>query len=237
MLNLTLNAGELPLYTTAQLETFSPAARSSQQRTAGDIAPMVARALERLEFCFERSRGKYTRAAGQAVVAFDHLNTDHYATYLYFLSNTLWRAGDSRTAAAVYGLNKALHGVDIFYEVELPDIFHLQHPVGTVLGRARYANYFVCYQRVSVGSSLEGDYPEFGEGVVMFGGSGVIGRARIGANNWLSVNTLVMNESTPADAAVFGSSPSLTMKSARRDVRGHFFDSGTTAASTAGKAA
>ena len=33
-------------------------------------------------------------------------------------------------------LNKALHGCDIYYEVALPSVFLLVHPLGTVLGRA-----------------------------------------------------------------------------------------------------
>ena len=41
-------------------------------------------------------------------------------------------------AAKVYALNKALHAIDVFYEVELPDLFCLQHPLGTMPGRARY---------------------------------------------------------------------------------------------------
>ena len=43
-------------------------------------------------------------------------------------------------ASKAYCLNKALHAIDVFYEVELPEIFFLEHPLGTVLGRAKYSN-------------------------------------------------------------------------------------------------
>ena len=157
-------------------------------------------------------------------VFFDHLHTDHYATFLYFLSNTVYRReGPTPLAARVYALNKALHGLDAFYEVELPDIFFLQHPVGTVLGRANYADYFCVYQRTSVGSSLDGSRPTFGEGVVMYGGSAVIGRCTIGDNCWLSVNTLVMDSDVPSNSLVFGASPGLVVKPTSRDVRRDVF--------------
>ena len=59
------------------------------------------------------------------------------------------------------------------HEVELPDIFLFSHPLGTILGRARYANYFLVYQHCTIGSNLDGIYPTFGEGVAMFGGKNV----------------------------------------------------------------
>lgn len=221
MLTTSLSREDLARYTALQCQSFFP----DRPVTSADFGAALAESLDRLEFCFSRSRAKYTVVGdpGQGHCRFDHQNTDHYASFLYFLSNTLAKRGQTQLAAKTYALNKALHAVDIFYEVDLPAIFHLQHPVGTVLGRAKYADYFVCYQRASVGSSLEGDYPEFEEGVVLFGGSGVIGKCRVGSNSWLSVNTLVMDQNVEPGSTVFGQSPSLIRKPARRQVRGHFF--------------
>src|SRR5205823_183490 len=101
------------------------------------LAQPVDRAVERAEHCFSRINLKYFNDG--ATTRFDHLHTDQYAVFLYLLANTIFRAGgDTRLAAKVYALNKALHGVDAFYEVELPSVFAFQHPVGTVLGRGRY---------------------------------------------------------------------------------------------------
>ena len=36
----------------------------------------------------------------------------------------------------LYALNKAMASVDLFYQVELPDIFTFDHPLGSVMGRA-----------------------------------------------------------------------------------------------------
>ena len=64
-----------------------------------------------------------------------------------------------------------MHAVDAFYEVQLPDVFAVQHPVGTVLGRANYSDYFICYHNCTVGANLDNDYPSFGRGIVMYGGA------------------------------------------------------------------
>jgi serine O-acetyltransferase len=205
-------------YVSAQMRTFFPDRELGPEeiRSASDLA------LDRLAYCFDRLKNKYVNASGQA--SFDHLNTDQYAMFLYLLSNTLYRERkDCTLAAKAYALNKALHAIDVFYEVELPRVFLFQHPVGTVIGRAKFADYFMIYQRCSIGSSLEGEYPVFHEGVVMFGGSGVIGDCEIGPNSWLSAGTLLMNRHSPGDCSVFGQSPNNTVKPAKRQVKNTFF--------------
>ena len=37
-----------------------------------------------------------------------------------------------------------MNGVDIFYSVNLSEVFCLTHPLGTVLGHAKYGN-FMCF--------------------------------------------------------------------------------------------
>jgi serine O-acetyltransferase len=210
---MSLSSEDLRNYVERQLTAFFP-----DGIDAGDaLAQPVERALERVEYCFSRINLKYFKH--DRGVRFDHLHTDQYAMFLYMLANTISRdGGDRRLAAKVYALNKALHGVDAFYEVELPKVFAFQHPVGTVLGRGRYGEYFFVYQRCSVGSNLEGAYPTIGEGVVMYGGSAIIGASSVGDNCWLSVGTIVVDSSVPNDSIAFGRSPDLVLKKARRNV-------------------
>ena len=215
---VSLSSDEVSSYVARQISAFFP----DRDVAGADLRPGVGLALERLEFCLDRVRVKYAAREGQS--NFNHLNTDQYAVFLYMLSNSLYRElEDVGLAAKTYALNKALHAIDVFYEVELPRIFLFQHPVGTVLGRGRYSDYLMVYQRCSVGSTLEGVYPQFGEGVVMFGGSAVIGDCELGANSWLSVGTLVMNARVPANSLVFGKSPNLVFKPARQDVKSAMF--------------
>jgi serine O-acetyltransferase len=216
-LHLSLSRADLANYVAAQISHVLP-----ERRVAGpEIQAIIDGALERLEFCLDRLRQRYHHDERGAT--FDHRHTDQYAMLLYLVANTAYRKQQRTLAAQAYALNKALHGLDAFYEVELPPVFAFQHPVGTVLGRARYGDYFFVYQRCSVGSSIDGHYPQFGEGVVMFGGSAVIGDVTVGSNVWLSINTTLLDGRVPDNSVVFGATPNITIKPTRRDVRRDMF--------------
>ena|SRR6185295_3748160 len=218
MLTTTLSCADLAEYVTSQANALFP----DRRVPAGDLRRHVEQALERTDHCFSRISVK--RFARDGAAFFDHLNTDQYAMFLYLLSNSVFRGGgDPALAAKVYALNKALHGLDVFYEVALPEVFFFQHPVGTVLGRATYGNYFAVYQRCSVGSNLDGDSPVFDPGVVMFGGSAVIGRCHVGANVWLSFGAQIMDRDVPAGSVAFGQSPHDVFKPTARRVTARFF--------------
>lgn len=185
-----------------------------------ELRSAVDEALLRAEHCFGHIRAKYFTAGGDIVL--DHRNTDQYAMFLYLLSRALHGTGLTGFAAKAYALNKALHGLDVFYEVQLPTIFCFQHPVGTVLGRATYSDYLFVYQRASTGAK-DGKYPRLGEGVVLYPGAAVIGECTVGNNVWLSNGSLVFGQDIPSNSVVFGASPALTVKPTRRDVRRDLF--------------
>lgn len=206
------DAHALAAYVAKQISAFFP----DRAVDAAEYRHFVDLALDRLAGALEAVRDKYF--AGVDKTPFNHRHTDHYAMFLYLVANTVFREqGPRELAEKAYALNKALHALDVFYEVELPAIFFFQHPVGTVLGRARYSDYLVVYQRCSTGAK-DGVYPDIGRGVVMFGGSAVLGRSRIGDNVWLSAGTLIMGTEIPDNSAVFGQSPHLTIKPTRRSV-------------------
>ena len=114
--------------------------------------------------------------------------------------------------------NKSLNAVDLLYDVELPDIFYITHCVGTVLGRGKYSNYLWVYQGCTVGGNTDLVYPTLGEGVVMFGGSAIIGDCNIGDNTWLSYNTVIMDRDIPPDSVVFNREVGNRIQTTRRDV-------------------
>jgi serine O-acetyltransferase len=216
-LRLSLSPAALASYLAAQISNVLPERRVEPS----EIQAVMDGALERLEFCLDRLRQRYHHDARGAM--FDHRHTDQYAMLLYLVANTAYRNEQLTLAAQAYALNKALHGIDAFYEVELPAVFAFQHPVGTVLGRAHYGDYFFVYQRCSVGSSIDGHSPTFGEGVVMFGGSAVIGDVTVGSNVWLSVNATLLDGRVPDNSVVFGATPNVTIKPTPRDVRRDMF--------------
>jgi serine O-acetyltransferase len=211
-MKLSLSKPDLVAYVARQLNTFFPDETLGRNR----LVQHVDSALERTEYCFSHINDKYFY--DDDGLCFNHLHTDQYATFLYYLSNCAFRdQHDVRLASKVYALNKALHAVELFYEHILPDIFHLQHPVGTVLGRANYSNYICVYQRCLVGGN-NGQLPSIGEGVVMFGGSAILGNCNVEGNCLLSVGTIVIDQDIPGNSIVFGRSPNTTIKPTRRNV-------------------
>ncbi|AVM74865.1 LbetaH domain-containing protein [Magnetospirillum gryphiswaldense] len=217
-MKLSLAPSALSAYLQRQLENFFP-----DGGTCNDLTRFLPRALERLEHCFLHIGQRYYRQDGQT--CFDHLNSDQYAAFLYLVANTIHRGqGDERLATKLYVLNKALHALDVFYAVELPDIFCFVHPVGTVIGRGRFQDYFCAYQNCTIGGDLDGNLPTIGRGVVLFGGSRVVGTATIGNNVLVSAGTSILGQDVPDDMTAFGRSPDIGFRPARRSVITDIFE-------------
>ena len=215
----SLTSNDLALYLQRQLCAFFP---DGEGESIEDITRFVTPALERVETCFSAIGAKGFCDADGPV--FRHRHSDQYAIFLYFVANSAFRlAAGHPVAEKAYALNKCLHGLDAYFEVELPDIFLLVHPVGTVLGRANYANYFCSYQNVTVGSNLNEEKPAFGEGVVLYGGSRVIGKTQIGDNSMVSTGAIVLNQTIDENSLVFGCHPDNTIRPNRRNVRADIF--------------
>lgn len=167
-----------------------------------DLMPAVPVALARLEHCFSHVANKYFFDGHEAV--FDHLHGDQYAMWLYLLANQLHRDGAPRQLCSkLFLLNKQLHGCDIYHEVELPSVFLLVHPLGTVLGRGTYGEFFISYQRCGIGSNHD-VYPVLGRHVTLRPGSAVLGASRIGDGCSIATESLVLDREVPPDSVYIG---------------------------------
>jgi serine O-acetyltransferase len=204
-------------YTCAQVANLTPDGRTEPLRT--QVARHADAALERVGACIDAVR-MWTPGV------FDYLHSSQYCQYLYYLANTIWREeGEEGRGAAtrLFLLNKALNGIDLFYEIEMPRIFFIGHSVGIVLSKATYGDYLVLYQNVTVGKN-HGVAPVIGEGVVLYPSSAVIGRCRVADGSVLAQGVGVVNQDTPGNCMVFaGEGGRLTFKPATRDVRGDLF--------------
>ena len=170
----------------------------------------VPQALKRLEHCFQAIDNKYFFDGESAV--FSHLHGDQYCMWLYWLGNELFRQGGPvDICSKLFLLNKALHGCDIFYEVALPDIFLVVHPLGTVLGRGNYSDYLVAYQRVGVGSNRD-VYPTFGRHVTLRPGAAVLGASTIGDMCQIAAEGLVIDRDLPGGSLYIGNPKAMTIK-------------------------
>lgn len=212
-MQLSLHRTELAVYVRKQLENLFP-----DGAHLADLPGFVDLALGRIEYCFSRIRLKGYFANGQP--RFSHLHCDQYAIFLYYLANAAFREKPGHPVAdKAYALNKTLHALDAYYEVQLPDVFAVQHPVGTVLGRASYSDYFLCYHNCTVGANLDNDYPSFGRGVVMYGGSRVIGKTSIGDNSFVSTGAIIVDGGVlEPDSVLHGTYPNAGRSRTNRQV-------------------
>ncbi len=147
----------------------------------------------------------------------DYLHTVEWSIFLYYVSNELGKNGNNYWASKVYFLNKIMCSVDWFYEIQLPDHFWGEHPLGSVLGRAKYGDNLFVYQGTTVGGSSKNDeikYPELGSNVVLCANATVLGDTVIGDSVIVSANSCLINETVPDNCIVFGHSPNIVIKEA-----------------------
>ena len=129
-------------------------------------------------------------------------HADEYTSFIAFLAQAASRSGDLDLASAAYLVNRRINNFDCFYTRNLPSIFHLEHPLGSVIGNANFGNYLVVYQGVSVGGDLKLRYPSFGDGVALYARSSVIGDCSIGNNVAIGAGVQVFAERIESNTAV-----------------------------------
>lgn len=206
-MKVSISKEDLVYYVTAQLNTFFPDKNSVKKK---DFADHIDTILERTEFCFSRVNNRYFFNEGE--VLFNHLHGDQYAMFLYLAANTIYRkSGDTAICAKLFQLNRLLHGIDAFYEVELPDIFLFVHPLCTVLGRGQYANYFMVYQRCGIGSNRD-VYPVMKEHVTLRPGSSILGNCTVEENCALAAGSLLIDLDLEKNSLYIGNPRSFVVK-------------------------
>lgn len=169
-------------------------------------------ALLRTERCLSAMENKYYIC--DKVFKFNPYHSGQYSIFLYYLANTIYRSGiTSDMPDKIYYLNKIMNSVDWYYELMLPDIFGVEHPIGSVLGRAKYSNKLFIYQGVTVGGAGTGKkgYPTIGENVLLYSNTTILGASFIGNNVIVSSGCYIKDEVIPSCSLVFGQSPNLTI--------------------------
>lgn len=134
---------------------------------------------------------------------FNYLISWHHSVFVYLLSRLIGNVVEGREAATrLFLLNKALNGIDLFFEVEMGRNFLVGHTVGAVFAKADYGDYCVFHQGCTVGR--QGDKrPVLGDGTVMFPGSRIIGDCLVRENTVLSVGVNLINTSSPGNCMAF----------------------------------
>lgn len=155
-------------------------------------------------------------------VVFNSAHSVTWMIFLYRLSHELGtgekykQAGQApKEADYVYYLNKILHANDWYHQVKLPVHFMCEHPVGSVLGKAKYSDYLMVYQGTTIGGNRKGNelfYPVIGNNVLMYANSTILGDTHIGNNVIIAADSYLMNETIPDNCIVFGRTPNIVIK-------------------------
>ncbi|MBO6246489.1 MAG: hypothetical protein J6N55_09445 [Anaerovibrio sp.] len=175
----------------------------------------IARTLN----CFKHLKNKYYSS--------DDINLLHsgqYFIFLYYLANTIYNyeikekenyrnylSEARKICDKLYCLNKAFASCDVYYEVELPEYFSVDHPVGSVIGRASIGSGFSFIQGCTVGGN-NGIYPVIGNNVFMFSNSKILGKSIIGNNVLIGANCYIKDMKIQDNVMVFGQYPNIIIK-------------------------
>ena len=196
---------EIPPLLIHQLRGFFPI--SNEEEII--LKKLMGKVNLRIEYCFGLNPNKYYHRNGETY--FNPFHAGQYTIFLYYYSREVFLEGHSVLADKVYYLNKIMNSCDLFYEVELPDYFSLDHPQGTVMGRAQYSDGLSFGQYSTVGNN-KGIYPVIGKNCRMCMNTAIIGNCHVGDNVTIGAGTLVKDIDIPSNSLVFGQSPNLIIK-------------------------
>lgn len=202
-------------YVTAQCAHVIPDGREAVFRTIADAH--IDEALERLHRCINA-------CAPWRPDEFNVLQSSQHTIFLYYLANTIWRrSGDTEAPTRLFLMNKAFNGIDLFYEIAMPEVFYIGHSLGIVLAKATYGNYLVLYQNSTVGRHKD-QIPVIGDRVVMYPGSSIAAGAVIGDDVVISQGVRVIGKQVPPGQMVFaGAGPELVLRPRPDDLLQEYF--------------
>ena len=218
---MSIDKSTLKLYLNSQLNNHFPDNKENYEQ----LSAYVDKALIRLEFCFSQIKAKHFSDNGK--VLFNYLNGDQYCMFLYFVSSEAYQNNDEVYYSKCSLLNKFLFSIDLFGHIKMPEVFLLVHPLGTIIGRAKFENYLVIYQNVTIGGIHSNDntikYPSFGKGVALYSKSSILGDAVIADNTIVGANTSVIGKSYSENSLILGNYPNNIIKSNTSSVKDSFF--------------
>ncbi len=172
-----------------------------------DVTPYVVNALHKTQKCFLPNQNKYYNRDDN----FSVFHSGQYSIFLYYLGNDAHKEKNEELGSKLYYLNKILHGVDWYHEIELPSYWGVEHPVGSVLGRAVYSDGLFIYQGCTVGGN-KGKYPVLGRNVIMYSNSSILGDSKIGDNVVVSTGVTVKDKIIPSNSLIFEKNGDLVIK-------------------------
>jgi len=180
------------------------------------ISAEVAIVYPILERQFKRTKNKYFTRDGLAILRVAH--NAQYTIFLYHLSRALFLQNRRSEADRVYALLRMASGIDLYYEVVLPEWWTCDHPLGSVIGRGQFEPKasFVFTQNCNIGNN-NGIYPKIAGNLIMFPNSSLLGDTRMSGNVILANGAYVIDAGELNDCIVYGRCPDLTIKRLSRE--------------------
>lgn len=184
--------GDIAKYLRAQISALFP----GDDEEVTTIFPHVDEAIHETKEVVNRLREWKS-------VGFNKLISWQYATFLYKLAHICAEHGIGEPATdRLFLLNKALHGLELHTNVSLPRYFFLSHTNAAVFARAKYSNYCVFHQGITVGRKGE-KRPTIEPYLVMYPGSMIIGNCLVRQNTVLAPGVRLIDTDTPGNCYVF----------------------------------
>lgn len=174
------------------------------------IDEIYPRTIAKIATCFKHINNKYYHDEHDQI--FNPLHVAQWTMFLYLMSRYSKDYFGCELCDKLYGLNKCISSADIFYGVDMPNIWFFDHPQGSVMGRAQYSDFFTFSQGCTVGNN-KGVFPQFGEHVSMLSNSKILGNCKVGDHVILSANSYLLDQDIPSYSIVFGISPNIIIKS------------------------
>lgn len=148
----------------------------------------------------------------------------HHVIFLYKLARGLYlNKASSQLCEKLYLLNKMMNGIDLYYKIEMPKHFLIGHGLGIIFSKAKYSDYLIVFQNVTIGSQ-DGHYPVIGERVVIYPNSVVVGNTKIGNDCVIGAGTVLINKTIPDSSVVYQKNGILTIKKSTRTEIQKYFD-------------
>jgi serine O-acetyltransferase len=155
---------------------------------------------------------------------FNVLQSSQHTIFLYYLANSIWKgSGDTGAPTRLFLMNKAFNGIDLFYEIAMPEVFYIGHSLGIVLAKATYGNYLVLYQNSTVGRHKD-RIPVLGERVVLYPNTAVVGSCVVEDDAVVSQGVSILNKRVPKGMMAFAGGPGeLVFRPRPEDLIGEYF--------------
>lgn len=198
-MKLSMEKRQLINYTKRQLDFYLPDGYEIPEKLLEDSVEI---ALGRCEKCFRHILLPGYCKKGEAF--FYHLHQDQHATFLYFLGNTVWKEyGEKQFCDKLMNLTRILHGFLLSYKCQMPDVFILGHPAGSIIGNAIYSDGLYISQNVTINTHTDSNGNidlKIGKGCLLGAGAKVIGNQTIGDRVSIGVDALIYNQAVENDS-------------------------------------